>query len=398
VAGGAFAAIAYHPAIDPVTPPPPDPAMVRRGAVLATIGDCAVCHTAAHGAAYAGGRPLPTPFGIIYSSNITPDPDTGIGRWSLAAFTRAIRQGISRDGANLYPALPYEHFTKMSDGDVAALYAYFTARPPVHAERPANELPFPLGWRPLLAGWNLLFFDPGRFTLSPAHDAEWNRGAYLTEAVAHCGACHTPRNALGAEQHDHPYEGGKAEGWIAPALAGAPWTADSLFTYLRTGVAAGHGAAAGPMAPVWWNLARAPEADVHAIATYIASFAGPIPPPPHEDAAAAANLPGAALFAGACASCHGPAAPMMQAGAPALTYSTAVHADHPDNAVRVILGGIRPEQYRAGPQMPAFRTILTDEQIADIAAYLRARYAPGTTAWTGLPAAVHHLRGEGDAS
>ena len=395
---GGAAAIAWHPAIAPISPTPPDPALVRRGAVLATIGDCAVCHTAEHGAAYAGGRPLLTPFGTIYVTNITPDEQTGIGKWSLAAFTRAMRRGIDRAGNNLYPALPYDHFTHMTDDDVAALYAYFMARPATANQAPPNKLPFPLNLRPLLAGWNLLFLDDSRLVPDTSKSAEWNRGAYLVEAVAHCGACHTPRNVAGAEQTGHRFEGGKAEGWTAPALAGAPWTADSLYTYLRTGAAPEHGAAAGPMAAVWWNLARAPDADVHAIATYIASFAGPAPAPPHEDATAAANLPGAAIYAGACDACHGPAAPMMQAGAASLAYSASVQADDPGNALRVIVRGIKPEQFRAGPQMPAYASILTDAQIADVAAYLRARYAPGRPAWTGLAGQVQHIRGEGGPS
>ena len=392
-----FAAIAWHPAIAPATPSP-DPALARRGAVLAAIGDCAACHTAEHGTPYAGGRKLATPFGAIYSTNITPDAQTGIGRWTLAAFTRAMRQGIDREGRNLYPALPYDHFTHMADDDIAALYATLMARPATANQAPPNELRFPLNWRPLLAIWNLLFLDDRRFAPDPAHDAEWNRGAYLTDGLAHCGACHTPRNALGAEQNGQRFAGGKAEGWTAPALAGAPWTADSLTTYLRTGAAPQHGAAAGPMAPVWWNLARVPEAEVHAIATYVASFAGPPRATPTQDAAAAATLPGAAIFAGACSACHGPAAPMMQAGAASLADSASVQADDPGNVLRVILGGIRPEQFRAGPQMPGYTAILTDAQVADAAAYLRARYAPGRPAWTGLAEQAHRIRMEEGAS
>ncbi len=394
----AATAVAWHPAIAPITPSAPDPVLARQGAVLAAIGDCAVCHSAEHGAAYAGGRPLPTPFGTIYSTNITPDAQTGIGRWSLAAFTRAMREGVDRAGNNLYPALPYTHFTRMPDGDIAALYAYLMARPSVAYQPPPTRLPFPLNLRPLLAGWNLLYLDARRFTPDPAQDAEWNRGAYLADGVAHCGACHTPRNAVGAEETGRRYQGGVAEGWAAPALAGAPWTVEALDTYLRTGAQGQHGAAAGPMAPVWWNLARVPDADVHAIATYVASFAGPAPAAPRQDAVAAAGLPGAESFAGACAACHGPAAPMMQAGAASLGYSASVQADDPGNVLRVILGGIRPETFRAGPQMPGYGTILTDAQVAAVAAYVRARYAPGRPAWTGLAERVPRLRGEGNGS
>ena len=397
VAIGAFAALAYHPAIGKVAVAEPDQILVRHGVELAAIGDCAACHTAAHGAAYAGGRAIQTPFGTLFSSNITPDEQTGIGGWPLAAFIRAMRHGVSRDGRNLYPALPYTHFTKMSDDDLASLYAYFMAQPAVFSQPAANRLPFPLNWRPLLAGWNLLFLDDRRFAPDPAHDAEWNRGAYLVGGLAHCGACHTPHNALGAEQSGKALAGGEAEGWHPPALAGASWSVDSLTSYLRTGADPHHGAAAGPMAPVWWNLARVPETDVRAMATYVASFAGP-PAPQPADNPDAANLPGAAIFAGACASCHGPAAPMMQEGGASLGYSAAVAADDPGNLLRVLLRGIRPEQYRAGPQMPAFATMLTDAQVADVAAYLRVRFAPGRPAWPGLAEAAHTVRSEGNAS
>src|SRR4051812_18556429 len=201
--GGAFLALAWRPAIDPVEPPERasfDPARVTKGAELAAVGDCGRCHTVEGGAAYAGGYPLATPFGTIYATNITPDPETGIGRWSEAAFRRAMREGVDREGRHLYPAFPYDHFTLLTDDDDNALYAYFMTREPVRARTPANDIPFPLNLRVAIAGWKLLFFKPGPYQPDMAKSEAWNHGAYLAEGLAHCGACHTPRNGLGAEK------------------------------------------------------------------------------------------------------------------------------------------------------------------------------------------------------
>ena len=198
-----FFALAWWPAIAPISPSPPGsfaPDLVAHGEALAGGGFCAVCHTAKGGQTYAGGYPMQTPFGIIYSTNITPDPETGIGTWSEAAFTRAMHEGVARDGSHLFPAFPYDHFTKLSDDDVKALYAYFMTRPPVRSPAKANTIPFPLNIRYLQAGWKLLFFRPGRYEPDAAKSAEWNRGAYLALGLSHCGACHTPRNLLGARK------------------------------------------------------------------------------------------------------------------------------------------------------------------------------------------------------
>ena len=221
IAGGAAAALAWRPTIEPVPRPAAasfDPALVKRGGELAAIGDCATCHTAPGGRAFAGGLALPTPFGTIYSTNITPDEQTGIGAWSEEAFRRALWEGVDRGGRHLYPAFPYDHFTLIDERDVSALYAFLMTREPVTAPAPANKLPFPLNFRPLLAGWKLLFLHTGRFQPDPNQSAEWNRGAYLARGLAHCGACHTPRNAFGARKKDRAFAGGEAEGWTAYAL------------------------------------------------------------------------------------------------------------------------------------------------------------------------------------
>src|SRR5947199_8062494 len=252
-------------------------ATIARGRQLAALGDCAVCHTEANGALNAGGRALETPFGIIYSTNITPDLETGIGAWSYPALERAMREGIHRDGRHLYPAFPYTHFAKVTDADLQALYAYLMAQAPVRADTPKNTLAFPFNWRPLLAGWNALFNQQGVFEADATKSAMWNRGAYLVEGLGHCGACHSPRNALGAENAKAYLAGGFAEGWEAPPLtslshAPIPWSEDELYAYLRTGESRFHGVAAGPMAPVVKELSGLPDQDIRAMAIYLGSF------------------------------------------------------------------------------------------------------------------------------
>lgn len=404
----AFAALSYHPAIAEITPPPKAAfalELVARGAELAAIGDCAVCHTAAAGPRLAGGRGVPTPFGTVYATNITPDAETGIGTWSEEAFRRAMRSGIARNGAHLYPVLPYPHFTRASNADIGAIYAYLMSREPVRATPPANKVPFPLDQRVLLAGWNLLFLRPGPWQPDPAHDAEWNRGAYLVEAVGHCGACHTPHNALGAEKNLR-LAGGEAEGWYAPALqlmspARLQWSEGQLVDYLRTGFASEHGAAAGPMTAVTEQLAFVPEADVRAIAAYIASLIAPsnqsvlairtvTGPVTHAAPTEAAQT----LFTGACGSCHADEAPMTRAGAPSLALSTSVNAPTPQGVIQAILNGIPWREGKPAPYMPAFGVALTDAQVAELATYLRTRYTDKPT-WNGIADEVSKARKAG---
>jgi mono/diheme cytochrome c family protein len=265
-----FGALAWQPAIAPVVPAPAGsfaPELVAKGEALAGGGYCAACHTAKGGQAFAGGYAMATPFGVIYSTNITPDPETGIGTWSEAAFRRAIHEGVSRDGSHLFPVFSYDHFTRLSDEDVRALYAYFMTSPPVHAPAQRNAIPFPFSIRYLQAGWKLLFFRPGRFEPDREKSAEWNRGAYLALGLSHCGACHTPRNLLGAEKAGEAYGGAVIRNWIAPPLtaanpAPAPWTREELYDYLRVGTSVLHGPAAGPMSPVVQGLAALPDSDI----------------------------------------------------------------------------------------------------------------------------------------
>jgi mono/diheme cytochrome c family protein len=405
VAGGAAAALAWRPAIDKVARPAAasfDPALVKRGGELAALGNCTSCHTAPGGHAFAGGLALPTPFGTIYSTNITPDEQTGIGTWSEEAFRRALWEGVDRGGRHLYPAFPYDHFTLIDERDVNALYAFVMTREPVAATAPANKLPFPLNVRPLLAGWKLLFLRTGRFQPDANQSAEWNRGAYLVNGLAHCGACHTPRNALGARKKDRAFAGGEAEGWTAYALDGtspAPmrWDAAALAFYLRNGWHRDHGVARGPMSEVIENLSMAPAADVQAVATYIASVAGTRAQPAsreHKDAPDAdTRMPGAAIYAAACAPCHdaGRAPPY---GGIDLARSTGPNGPNARNVTDVILWGLPAQDEQRRPIMPGFAGTLNDRQLADLLAYVRARFSD-KPAWTDVDKDIREARAGG---
>lgn len=388
-------------------------ATLERGRQIAIAGDCAVCHTAPGGAPNAGGLALDTPFGTIYTTNLTPDPETGIGAWSYPAFARAMREGIGRDGTHLYPAFPYTAFAKLSEPDLLALYAYLMSQPPVKHAPPKTKLPFPLDQRRLLAGWNWLFHDARPFTPDPSRSAAWNRGKYLVDGAGHCGACHTPRNALGAEQGGLAYlSGGEAEGWIAPPLvasrtAPVPWTEPALFEYLRTGFSAQHGVAAGPMAPVVAGLASLPESDVRAIAHYLTSLSPPVDDAAAADAAArhargaeaVATLGlenGRRAFDAACAVCHAESGGVGHFGVrPLMGLNTSVSQATPDNLLRVLHNGIdHPATERLG-YMPGFRDAFDDRQMAELAAYIRARYAPGQPAWRNVEEASARIRQEG---
>jgi mono/diheme cytochrome c family protein len=411
--GGAVAAFAitWRPAIaaiDPPSPPSFDTALVKRGRELAAIGNCSTCHTTRDGRDFAGGLAVPTPFGTIYSSNISPDADTGIGRWSEVAFRRAMRSGVARDGQHLYPTFPYDHFTNVTDEDDGALYAYLMTRQPVHAPARANELSFPLDQRVVIAGWKLLFLRHGTYQPDATQSAEWNRGAYLVEGLAHCGACHTPRNALGAERASAQFAGGDVDNWHAYAInaqspAPVPWDGDALFAYLRDGWQADHGDARGPMADVVGNLSGVPDSDVRAIATYMAGvFGAPTPDrkrrgdevlaqvksPPVQ--AATSDAAGVTIYAAACATCHGSNRPLPYGGVN-LGLSTALSSPDPRNAANIVLSGVRPVEGERSPIMPGFANSMNDAQIASLLNYLRARFS-NQPAWTGIENSVAAAR------
>jgi nicotinate dehydrogenase subunit B len=396
--------------IAPIARPDPSAysaATIAKGQQLAALGDCAVCHTQVNGAINAGGRAIETPFGVIYATNITPDPETGIGAWSYPAFERAMREGIHRDGKHLYPAFPYNHFAKTSDADLQALYAYLMAQPAVKSAAPENKLTFPFNLRPLMAGWNALFHDSAAFAPNAAQSAIWNRGAYLVEGLGHCGACHSPRNALGAERPEAYLAGGFAEGWEAPALtslsqAPIPWSEDELFAYLRSGESRFHGVAAGPMAPVVKELAALPDDDIRAMAVYLGSFNENARGNAEQEALAARlesstavrslSSDGARLYDGACAVCHAVGGAPLFGSRPSLALNSNLHSAVPDNLIQVILHGIAAPASSDLGYMPGFKDSFNDTQLAELVSYLRRQFAPDKAPWTGVDAAIGRAR------
>jgi nicotinate dehydrogenase subunit B len=414
VASGAVVAIASLATIRaPIAPvarldrPIYSDALIERGGELAAIGNCVGCHTAPGGAPNAGGFALETPFGTVYGTNLTPDVETGIGAWSFSAFQRAMRDGVSRDGNHLYPAFPYPSFTHASDADLTAVYAYLMSRPAVRNVVPTTRLAFPFNVRPLMAVWTGMHLAPGPLPVDASRSPAWNRGRDLVEGLGHCGACHTPRNALGAAREgDRHLAGAMVDGWSAPSLTAssrAPiaWTEAALFDYLRTGVSAEHGAANGPMAPVVRELQGAREDDVRAMAHYLASIQ-PSANVAIDDivahAQSSAPLPDARsrFFTSACGACHhdGEGPQLLGANVP-LALSTKLHADRPDNLLRVILDGVREPPTHAVGFMPAFRDALDDAQMAELAAWMRRRYAPDRAPWSDLPGDIARVRAGG---
>ncbi|MEZ2126719.1 MULTISPECIES: cytochrome c [unclassified Sinorhizobium] len=420
ILGLAFFAFSWRSEIAPEEPSQHasfDPHLVAEGASLAAVGNCIACHTVPGKEAFSGGLAVPTPFGTIYSTNITPDPDTGIGRWSEAAFRRAMREGVDREGDHLYPAFPYDHFTRVTDEDNRALYAFLMTRAPVKASAPENELPFPLNVRPILAGWKMLFLKGGAYRADPNQSDEWNRGAYLAEGLGHCGACHTPRNELGAEDGSKHFAGGEAEGWQAYAInaqsvSPVPWDKDALAFYLRHGWHELHGVSRGPMAEVTGNLGGLSDGDVNAIATYVASLVGspspervqkaetlkaqygnanvvPVSNGESKDSAELAALPGAAIYSAACANCHDNGRPPY--GGMNFHLSTAVNAPNPQNIINVTMFGLPPADGAASAIMPAFGNALNDQQIADLLTYLRKRFTDQEP-WGDLTGLVSRTR------
>lgn len=400
-------ALTWHPEIDRVDPPAAasfDRALVAEGEDLAHLGDCAGCHTADPARPLAGGQPLETPFGEVFATNITPDAETGIGNWSRAAFARAMRSGIARNGAHLYPVFPYDHFTHASDGDLDALYAWLMTQRPIAGHAPATRLEGIFGLRWMLAGWNLLYLREGALADDPAQSPEGNRGRTLAEGLAHCGGCHTPRNSLGAEDKARAYDGAWIDGWYAPPLnarspAVRPWTAERLHVYLRTGLSPAHAAAAGPMGGVTRALAQVRDEDVQAIAVYIASLMSNAPaakqdmtePMDRRAVAQQAHPEAASLFAGACAVCHDPGAPMMQQGRPPLAWGTPLHEDNAHDTVRIIMKGLASPAGPTGPTMPAFADMLDDRQVQQLVAYLRTRFTDKSP-WPDVGDAVAQAR------
>jgi len=370
--------------------------LIKRGEYLARAGDCVACHTADKGRPFAGGLPISTPFGTIYTPNITSDPDTGIGRWSDADFLRAMHEGLGKGGERLYPAFPYAEYTKVTDSDVLAIRAYLNTLTPIHYAPPRNELSFPFNQRWLMVFWNMFNFKEGRFVPDPQQSAEWNRGAYLVGGLAHCEECHTPRNVMQGLKTSERFSGAELSGWhafnITPdKTAGiGGWTDDELTQYLATGVAHGRANAAGAMADVVQNSTQymTPE-DLGSIVVYLRSVpaqsGGDIHPrdsfgkPTNADVTAMrgtaiSGVNGAQLFIANCATCHswtGEGRGGNAPGAyPSLIHNSVVGASAANNLTMVMLHGVNRQTKDAAAFMPAFANELSDEQIAAISNYV----------------------------
>jgi mono/diheme cytochrome c family protein len=354
-------------------------ATIQNGRYLASAGDCESCHTAPGGKPYAGGRPVPTPFGIIYSTNITPDPDTGIGAWSEDDFYRAMHQGIDRQGERLYPAFPYPWFTHMTRGDVDAIKAYLDTVKPVREVNRESKLGWPFSMRSMLAVWDKLYLDAKQFRPDPKRSAQWNRGKYLVDGPGHCGACHSSKNMLGHADTSHPMQGGMAEHVFAPNLGAGErdglggWTREDIVEYLATG-SNRYATAAGPMAEVVQaSTQHLKQRDLEAMATYLKSLEGPEPETPNAPDQDTMRT-GAALYVDDCAGCHMNDGAGIANAFPPLRASSAVQAAKPDLLIAVILEGARSPATRAKPSglmMPAFNGKLDDAEVAALTTYIR---------------------------
>ena len=382
--------------------------LVVRGRYLTDAADCRACHTREGGAPFAGGRAFKTRFGMLYSTNITPDRDTGIGAWSTGDFLRAVHQGVRPDGTHLYPAFPYAAYTYLTDDDVQAVWAYLRSLPAVKNPIPANKLAFPFNQRWLMGIWSRLFNPDRRFAPNLRHSAEWNRGAYLAEALAHCGDCHTPRNALQGLDNRRKFSGALTAGWRAYNITGdartgvGAWTDQAVAQYLATGHAATHGTASGPMGEaVDLSLSKLVPSDVQALVTYVRS----IPPiasssfplvrtevadaMPGSGSGGSVDSLGERVFAGACSGCHGwtGTSPLMDRAA--LIGSRSINDPTAVNVVQMVLNGSRAGSSSA-TGMPAFGMGYSDAEIAAVANYVTGRF--GAKASVVTASTVAHLR------
>ncbi|WP_106476498.1 cytochrome c [Phytohalomonas tamaricis] len=378
--------------------------LIQRGEYLARAGDCMACHTAPDGKPFAGGLEIATPIGKIYSTNITPSWQDGIGDYTLEQFAQAVREGRKPFGIYLYPAMPYPAYAKLSDDDIAALYAYFmNAVEPVDEPAPVTELPAPFNHRKLMALWNRLFLDTEPFTPDPAKSAEYNRGAYLAEALGHCGTCHTPRNLLMGEKRDRALAGNSLGTWYAPNITSdvnsgiGGWSIDELTAYMKTGSAPGKAQAVGPMAEVVeHSLSHLSDQDLHALTVWLKEVpavhnAADTQPPyawgaPAKDNAQATEasgaeasaadpgeMNGAQLYNAYCSGCHQTdGTGRSQANIPGLVNTTILGRINTDNLVMVMLNGI--SDAHGGMNMPAFGETLSNKQIATLGDYVMTQF------------------------
>jgi len=369
-------------------------ALITRGEYLARAADCSACHTTQHGRAYSGGLGFVLPFGVIYSTNITPDKETGIGNYTDADFLRAVHEGVAPGGKRLYPAMPYTAYTLMTDADALAIKAYLFSLPGVKVAQPPNTLAFPFNQRWLMALWSAAFSSDKRFALNSERSVKWNRGAYLAEAMAHCGECHTPRTLAFSLDNRRKFAGAKQAGWRAYNITQddktgvGQWSSEQIARYISRGHAEGRGTAAGPMGEaVEQSLRYLTPSDVDALVTYVRT----IPPVTSHDLPAVKDLAaptlhsagvvasvdprGKEIFEGACAGCHG-----WSGISPVLKDATligvrAVNDPSAVNVVQAVLSGAK----RSGVYMPGFGAAYSDVEVAAVANYVIARFGARTS-------------------
>lgn len=371
--------------------------VVARGEYLARAGDCIACHTAPEGRVFAGGRAMPTPFGTLYTSNITPDRNTGIGKWSADDFYKTMHSGRFPDGGLIYPAMPFASYTKVTRADSDAIFAYLRSIPPVNQSNRPHDLRFPYDNRALILGWRTLFFSEGEYKPDPSKSAEWNRGAYLVEGLGHCGMCHSPINALGGTSQSEAFKGGliPMQNWYAPSLTSnreaglGDWSLKDITDLLQTGVSM-RGVVYGPMAEVVHNsLQYLNDEDTKAMAVYLKSIAE------HSSRASApSTLPGTessllislgkTVYDARCASCHGAMGEGKPPHWPPLANNQSIEMESAVNPIRMVLNGGYPPGTKGNPRpygMPPFAGLLSDNEVAAVVSYIR-------TAWGNRGAPV----------
>jgi mono/diheme cytochrome c family protein len=401
-AGGATVALSDYKDANPTGVPATlaSADVVKRGEYLARAADCLVCHTQPGSPAYAGGLEIPLPFGTLYTTNITPDKETGIGDYSDQDFLNAVQRGIRKDGTRLYPAMPYPSYTFMTDADALAIKAYLFSLAPVHSVNRENTLTFPYNQRWSMAIWSLVFNADARFAPNTSQSPEWNRGAYIAEALAHCGECHTPCNFAFALDNRKKFAGAVTAGWRAYNITSdkgtgiGAWSNDEVFAYLAHGHALGRGTAAGPMGEaVDESFSQMTPADIHALVSFVrsvppvaspdlpATLAPPAPASP-KDGAVASNALGKKIFAEACVSCHNWTGVSALTPFATIAGARAVNDPTATNVAQIVISGTRRHQPQGIVSMPAFGGAYSDMEIAAVANYVTARFGSETSAVT----------------
>jgi len=378
---------------------------INRGEYLARAGDCVACHTEPNGRDFAGGRAMPTPFGALFVPNITPDDETGIGKWTADDFYRMMHTGVSRSGQLLYPAMPFASYTKVTREDSDAIFAYLMSVPPVKRANKPHELKFPFNKRELLVGWRTLYFKEGEYVPDPKQSAQWNRGAYLVQGLGHCSMCHTAINALGGSSESQAFEGGMIpnQNWYAPSLTSnreaglGNWELKDIADLLQVGLS--HRATTyGPMAEVVYNsLQYLSDEDVLAMAVYLKALPqrDSEPPPTSQARLVAPTVmeSGRKIYEQQCAMCHGEEGKGHPPSFPPLAGNQSITMSSPVNSIRMVLNGGYAPGTRKNPRphgMPPFAHLLNDEEVAAVITYIRVAWENSGTPVT--PAQANELR------